>query len=778
MLGDLRYALRVLRLNPGFASAAIVALGLGIGAATAIFSVFDIVLLRGLPFPGADRLVTVVLTQPHRRDSMAGKMDFVVSREYLNWTVSNRVFESYAARWYSINQAVLADGDRAVEIRPCRVTTNFLATLGVAPVLGRAFMADESRMETATPMIISYGLWQDKFAGDRRVLGRSVTLDGAPVTIVGVTPKNFYFPASLRVDAMTPIKYNLADVLSGKTMGGWETFGRLKPGVSISQARADFLTLFAASAAADHVFYKGDVEISLMPMQERLTGNVRAALWILLAGVGCVLLIACANVANLLLARASGRQKEIATRAALGARRFRLIRQLLTESALLGLVGGAAGAALAWIAVLVLRRVGPEELPRIAELSIDWRVLAFAVLISLVTGIAFGLAPALSATRTAVRFGRSGPRDFLVAAEIALSLTLLIGAGLLIESLWRMRHNDPGFAPENLITANVSARGARLVDLRDRLMALPGTQSVALADSLPPDGGSSLGVFSRQGRPLPEPGHRGDNRLNRHVGAGYFETLRIPLKRGRWFTEGDRPDVVVINEALAREFFPGENPLGQRVDVLRGSAGKTIVGIVGDVKNQGLGKAPMAEEYEPLGGGERELYVMVRTLAGPSTAAAVLREIDLQGLASMHTMNDHFDQLTARPRFNGALFGSFAGVALLLAMVGVYGVVSFTVARRAFEIGVRMALGADRARILRMILRHALIPTGAGIGAWLAGSVVVSRYLVALLYDVKPVDPFLYATVAGVLGVVAVGAALVPARRAALVDPVAVLRAE
>jgi putative ABC transport system permease protein len=775
MLGDLRYALRVLRLNPGFALAAIVALGLGIGAATAIFSVFDIVLLRALPYPKADRLVTVVTAQPRRRDP-GTHMDFVVSREYLNWTVSNRVFESYAARWYSINQAVLADGDRAVQIRPCRVTTNFLSTLGVAPVLGRAFMTDESRMETATPMIISYGLWQDKFAGDRGVLGKSVTLDGAPVTIVGVMPKNFYFPASLRVDAMIPIKYNLADVLSGKTMGGWETFGRLKPGVSISQARADFATLFAASV--DTVMYRDDVELQVMPMQERLTGNVRTALWILLSGVGCVLLIACANVANLLLARASARQKEIATRAALGAGRFRLIRQLLTESALLGLVGGAAGAALARIAVEVLRRIGPEELPRIAELSIDRRVLAFAVLISLVTGIAFGLAPALSATRTAVRFGRSGPRDFLVAAEIALSLTLLIGGGLLIESLWRMRHNDPGFAPENIITANVSVRGARLVDLRDRLMALPGMQSVAVADSLPPDGGSSLGVFSRQGRALPEPGHRGDNRINRHVGAGYFATLRIPLKRGRWFTEGDRPDVVVVNETLAREFFPGEDPLGQRVDLLRGSAGKTIVGIVGDVKNQGLGKATMAEEYEPLGGEERNLYVIVCTLAGPSAVAAVLRQSDLQAVASMHTMNQQFDVLTARPRFNGALFGSFAGVALLLAMVGVYGVVSFTVSRRAFEIGVRMALGADRARILRTILRQALIPTGAGIGVGLAGSVVVSSYLVALLYDVKPVDPFLYLTVAGVLGVVAVGAALVPARRAGLVDPMNVLRSE
>jgi putative ABC transport system permease protein len=777
MFGDLRYALRVLRLNPGFALAAILALGLGIGAATAIFSVFDIVLLRPLPYPHADRLVTVVTAQPHRRDP-GTHMDFVVSREYLNWTVSNRVFESYAARWYSINQAVLADGDRAVQIRPCRVTANFLATLGVSPVLGRAFMPDESRMETAMPMIISYGLWQDKFAGDRGVLGKSVTLDGAPVTIVGVTPKTFYFPASLRVDAMIPIKYNLPDVLSGRTMGGWETFGRLRPGVSIEQARADFAALFAASAATDTVMYKGDVEVSVIPMQERLTGNVRAALWILLAGVACVLLIACANVANLLLARANRRQKEIATRAALGAGRFRLIRQLLTESALLGMIGGLAGAGLAWLAVESLRRIGPEELPRIAELSIDGRVLAFALLISLVTGIAFGLAPALSVTRPGVRFARSGPRDFLVAAEIALSLTLLIGAGLLMESLWRMRHNDPGFEADNVITANVSLRGSRLADLRERLMALPGTQSVAVADSLPPDSGSSGGTFSRQGRPLPEPGHRGDNRINRHVGVGYFETLRIPLKHGRLFTQGDRPDVVIINEALAREFFPGEDPLGQRVDLLRGAPGKTIVGVVGDVKNQGLAKSTMAEEYEPMGGDERSVYVLVRTLAGPSVIASALRQTDLRALASLHTMDQQFDQLTARPRFSGVLFEAFAGVALLLAMVGVYGVMSFTVAQRAFEIGIRMALGADRAGILRMVLKQALVPTGAGVVVGLAGSIATSHYLAALLYDVKPIDLGVYTTVAAVLTAVSIGAAFVPARRAARVDPMSVLRAE
>jgi len=771
MLADLRYALRVLRLNPGFALAAILALGLGIGAATAIFSVFDIVLLRPLPYPAADRLISVYMTH-------AMGLDFVVSREYLNWAESNRVFESYAARWYSINPAVMVDGDSAVQIRPCRVTTNFLSTLGVSPILGRTFAPEESLVETGTPMLLSYGLWQDKFAGDRRVLGRSATLDGAPVTIIGVLPKNFFFPASVRVDAVIPIKYNLPDILSGKAMGGWETFGRLKAGVSIDQARANLATLFAASAAADHVMYKNDVDLVVMPMQDRLTGNVRAALWILLAGVGCVLLIACANVANLLLARGSGRRKEIATRAALGAGRARLIRQMMTESVLLAVIGGTAGAALAYISVDILRRIGPEELPRIAELSVDGRVLAFAFLISLVTGIAFGLAPALSATKPAVRFGRSGPRDFLVAAEIALSLTLLIGAGLLIESLWRMRHNDPGFAPENVITANVSVRGSWLNELRERLMALPGTQSVAITDSLPPNGGSSTGTFTREGRPLPEPGHRGDNATHRHVGAGYFETLHIPLKRGRFFIAGDRPNVAVINQTLARKYFPGEDPIGKKIDLLFGNPGNTIVGIVGDVKNQGLGQTALPEEYTLLDGGERNLSVIVRTLAGPSVVATALREVDLQALASMHTMDQQFDRMTARPRFNGALYGSFAGVALLLAMVGVYGVMSFTVARRAFEIGIRMALGADRTRILQMILKQALIPTVAGIVVGLAGSIACSRYLAGMLYDVRPIEPGVYLTVATVLGAISIGTALVPARRAARVDPMSVLRAE
>jgi predicted permease len=510
---------------------------------------------------------------------------------------------------------------------------------------------------------------------------------------------------------------------------------------------------------------------------------VRSVLLILLGGVACVLLIACANVANLLLARATARQREIATRAALGASRFRLIRQLLSESLLIASIGAAAGVFLAIAAVRVLRAAAPADFPRMLEVTVDLRVLAFTLAAALATGVLFGLAPALSATRPVARFARSGPRGVLVATEIGLSLALMIVASLLFESLWRLQHRNIGFQPEHVISATISSPRTT-GDISRRLAGIPGVSSIAFSDSLHPQGGINWHTFSREGRPLPGPFHRGDNMTDRHVSPGYFEALGIPLLRGRLFTAADAPDqTAIVNQTLVDTFFPGEDPIGKKIDLLSKSP-KTIVGIVADAKNAGLNQPPMPEMDCPLPPVQTNvnLNIVVRTLGDPTLTAATLREelhaLDPGMLVTVRTMNQQFDEITARPRFNGLLFGSFAAIALVLAVVGVYGVVSFTVARRTQEIGIRMALGADTGRVVRLILRDALIPTAIGIAAGLCAAAAASRSLASLLYDIKPTDPTTYILASLALASVGFAAALLPARRAARVDPTDSLRHE
>ena len=773
MWRDLHYAARALRLNPVFSVTAILALALGIGATTAIFSVVDTVLLRPLPYPQPERLVAV---------SAWLHFDAVVSTEYLEWAETNRVFESYAAMWVSFDRAPLMVAGEPILIYAKHVTPNFLSTLGVPPLVGRSFEPGDFDPDGRSPILISYGLWQRYFGGDRNIAGKSIVYDGKPREVVGVLPRGFCFPAGGRVDALVPIQVDVAKVRARLTMGMWNTIGRLKPGVSLEQARANMAALFAASAAAHRQMYRRDVHLHVVPLQEWLTGNVRMRLLVLLGGVCPVLLIACANVANLLLARAASRQKEIAIRAALGAGRLRLVRQLLTESAVLAAAGGAGGAVLAAGVVALLRRAGPADLPRLAELTVDARVLAFAALVSVLTGVVFGLAPAFSATRPVVRFARSGPKAFLVAAEMALSLALLITSSLMFQSLWRLEHKRVGFVPERLITTAVLVRGARSEALRERLAAIPGVQSLAFADSLPPSGGSSFITFSREGRPLPEPGHRGDSMVVRHVSPGYFATMRIPLLRGRMFTDHDAGATAIINQALARAYFPGEDPIGQKIDLLpRGAHGRVVIGIVGNVKNQGLNREPEPEMYRPLDGTESAAYVIVRTPGDVSGVAAALgrelRAADPEVITTIRTVEQQFGEMTAGPRFQGELFGSFAAVALLLAAIGIYGVVSFSVARRGHEIAIRMALGADAGRVSRMVVGELMIPAAAGIAAGLCGALLAGRFLRELLYDVKPDDPMTYVAVSLLLAMVALAAGAGPARRAARV-PAEALRAE
>jgi putative ABC transport system permease protein len=777
-MNDFRFAFRTLLRNPSFTVAAILALALGIGATTAIFSVVDAVLLKPLPYPQSDRLISVTMRFPGPGGD--GFLYFIPSWDYIDWSRDNKVFESYAAMG-RIRQEPLILPNASVSVMEARVSTNLLDVLDVSPIQGRRFIPGDGRIDISGPVLISYSLWQSTFASDPKILEKSVQFDGGLRQIAGVLPPGFIFPLNQRVDILVPIKMP-ADAAQARQIGaGWDTIGRMKPGIGLPQARANIETLFDASRAFEPRMYKG-VQLQLMPFQEHLSGPIRSVLLILLGGVLCVLLIACANVANLLLARATTRQREIATRAALGASRFRLIRQLLAESLLLASMGCAAGVFLAVAAVRVLKTFAPTDFPRIAEVSVDLRVLAFALAAALSTGIVFGLSPALSATKPGGRFARSGPRSLLVAAEIGLSLALLIVASLLFESLWRLQHKNMGFQPEHVVSATISTPRS-IDDIRRQLASIPGLSSIAFSDSLPPEGGINWHTFSREGRPLPPPFFRGDNMTDRHVTPGYFEALGIPLLKGRLFTASDPPNTAIVNQTLVKTFFPNEDPIGKQIDQLSKSP-KTIVGIAADSKNAGLNQPPIPEMDCPLppSAADVNIRIVVRTIGDPLLTASALREelhsLDPRMLVTVRTMNQQFEEMTARPRFNGLLFGSFAAIALLLAMVGVYGVIAFTVARRTQEIGIRMALGADSSRVVRMILRDALIPTTIGIAAGLCGAWAASRYLASLLYDIKPTDPATYILASLALASVGFAAALGPARRASNVDPMQVLRSE
>ena len=760
------------------------ALALGIGAATTIFSVVDTVLLRPLPYPDPDRLISVSTYIPSDR------VELLVSTEYLNWERANHVLESFAAAGRN-GPASLIDAEGSARIAVAKVTANFLATLRISPIAGRDFLPEEGRKGGEAAAILSYGLWQSRFGGEPGVIGKTVNIDGAVYRVVGILPRAFvYLPTLTIPDALVPLQISPGEYSDRNQMRSWQSIGRLKPGVTLAQARADFAPLFAAARRDFPRFYQGNVELRVVPFRDRITRGVRLALLLLLGAVGCVLLIACGNVANLLLARGAARRKELAIRVALGANRWRLVRQLLTESLVLAVLGGAAGSAIALAAVRILRASAAARFPRIAEVAVDWRILAFALLLSLSTGLLFGLAPAWSASRMDLRgMRRPALRGLLVAAQLGLSLTLLVSACLLFESLWRLQHNNLGFQPDHLIAADISLRGSRFAahpfatfypDLRDRVLRIPGAVSVAFADGLPPNGGCCESVFIRQGAARVPNKTRGDLVLVRHVSPSYFGTVGIPLIRGGFLTATDR-DAAVINETMARHFFPGEDPIGVRMAHPSG----TIVGIVADVKNDGLGAAVMPEMINLLEGADTDIgsvRVLLRSFGDPGVAAstlrAELRRMDPRMLVSVHTMRQQFAAETSQPRFESALFGVFAGVALLLAMVGIYGVTAFAVASRTREIGIRMALGADAPRVVRLVLREMAPPLAVGIAAGVSGSVASSRYLGSLLYDIRPTDPATYAAVAALMAAAAMMASLAPARRACRVDPVNVLRAE
>ncbi|HSL22075.1 MAG TPA: ABC transporter permease [Vicinamibacterales bacterium] len=800
-MGDLKLAARALTRNPGFAAAALVTLALGIGATTAIFTIVHALLLSPLPYKDPDRLMIV-----WERNIPRNRPDNVVSPgNYLHWRERTRTFDQLAGISPNFRGTLSGAGAEPEELPLQYVSANFFPLLDVKPAMGRWFREEEDR-SPRTAMMISHRLWQLRFGGDRGVVNRTVRLNGEPMTIVGVMPEGFSFlfrdidvwvPLGLPASARTP-------------RGRWMiVLGHLRPGVTVAQAQADMDAIHAALRQEFPDFNTGWAT-TVVPLNEQLTGKLRPALLILLAAVACVLLIACANVANLLLARGTVRRRELAIRAALGAARGRIVRQLLTESILLSLAGGALGLLLAWWGVAALKTVVAATIPlfpRLDEIGVDPVVLGFTVLLSAATGVLFGLAPAFMVSRTDLQEslregGRSGSareglaRSAFIVAQVALALVLLAGAGLLIRSFARLMGVDPGFAADRAMTAKVSVSGDRYKDearvkqffneLFDGLGRAPGVRAAGGVSFLPMNGMAAATGFSIEGREPPPLG-QGHVCEVRVVAGDYFGAMRIPLMAGRTFTrreQTEKANVVLVNETLAKQYFP-DGAIGQRIVVSwNTSEPDEIIGVVGDVRTNDLETAARATIYWPQG---RFSYpwttAVVRTDGDPSAAAPLIREqvraVDPGvPVADVRPLAEVVSRSVAQRRLTMVLLATFAGVALMLAAVGIYGVMSYLVAQRTREIGVRMALGARGADVLRMVLGRALGLAVIGVALGIVAAWAVTRSMTPLLYQTEPGDPFILAAVAGVLIVAALVASYLPGRLATRVDPLVALRAE
>jgi putative ABC transport system permease protein len=799
---DVLYALRRLRRAPGFTLVATATLALGIGANSAIFSVVHAVLLKPLPFAEPERLVRVAQV-------WEGKPVVYSPENFLDVAAQTQSLESLAA--IDGGGSTLTSGGAPERIEGAGVSASFFDLLRVRPLHGRGFQHGENEPGESKVVVLGHGLWTRRFAADPGIVGQSVQLNREPYVVVGVAPAGFSYPEA--AELWTPIEYDAA--FRTKSRGAWylEVIGRLRPGVSVESARQELGTI-AARLAQQYPDMDEGVGGTVISLQEATVGDVRPALLVLLGAVGLVLLIACVNVANLLLARVAARESELAVRTALGAGRRRLLRQLLTESVLLAVLGGATGILLAWLSLDALLGLQPEGVPRLAEVRVDRVVVAFAVLLSLLTGFLFGVFPALHSTRRvtaqALREGGRGLlgnrgsrlRGGLVVGQMAFAMMLLAGAGLLIRSFAQLRHVDPGFATENALTFRISLpesvyskepqRAAFFDDLLTRLAALPGAHSVGGVAGLPLGGTRFNLSFAVEGRPPLPPAQQPSMEV-RVVTADYFETMGIPIKRGRAFQEGDRdgsPQVVVLSEAAVRRYFPGEEPLGKRITVGWGrpegkpKAGGEVVGIVGDVKDRGLAEQTPPEIYIPHAQLPTEtLDVVVRTSVSPlslvSSARSVVHELDSElPVARIRTLDDVVARSISEPRFYMLLLGAFAGVALLLAALGIFGVMSYAVVERSREIGIRLALGALPADVLDAVLRKALLLTLAGVGAGLAGAIALSRALAHLLFNLSPTDPTTLVETAALLTAVALLASYLPARQATRVDPLIALRSE
>jgi putative ABC transport system permease protein len=793
---DLRYAVRILRRGPTFTVAAVLSLALGIGATTAVFSIADTVFLRPLPYADAGRLVWVAIRY--------GDLEFLPSPDYVAWRRDNRVFQDLAATQASLSTTMLLGGSDPGEVHAGRVSANFLDTFAVTPALGRTFRADEELPNGPKAAVLTNQFWRDRFHARRDVLGSVITLDGQPCTIIGILPRGFIYPADVQIDLLTTLPVSPNASHRDRSMSTWAVFGRLKRGVTMAQARADVDTLFAASKRSDQIMFRADNSVVLQPLEEHRAGDVRTLLFILMGAAGCLLAIACANVANLLLARWSVRARELAVRAAVGAGRGRLARQLFTEIALLIVAGTVAGMILVAAALRGFVHFAAGELPRLSEVTADFRVLGIALLVSLATALIFGGLPALRAGRVDLQSvlqqaGRGGAagghrvmRRALVAMEVALSMVLLSGAALLFETLWHLRNDHLGFRAEQSLTVRVRPAGpqgsvtdALTEDVLTDVRRIPGTLAAAVTQCTPLARGYFWITFSRSDRPLPEPFHRGDSIGVCGTGPEYLKAAGARLMAGRFFTDDDPPGTLaVINEAAARAYLPGETAIGKQILGGRAGTWKTVVGVVADTKNQGLDQPASPEAFvnDTRTANATSVLLMVRSIAHEGAFARALHDELRAGypgsFAQIETLDEEIGQATASPRFNTVLLATFAGVAFLMAIVGVYGVLAFSVAQRSQEIGIRMALGATPGAVLALVMKEGAALMAAGALAGVGAALILTRYLATLLYGVASTDPVTYAGVVLGLALAASAASFLPARRAALSDPVAVLRHE
>jgi predicted permease len=800
-LQDLRVGARMFVKRPGFTTIVVLTLALGVGANSAIFSVVNALLLRPLPVEEPDRLVWV-----WGKFSMGDRAS-VSAPDLVDYREQNDVFEHFAA--YTQTKHNLSGDFEPERLTGAIVTADFFDTLRVAPVLGRGFLLEEERERAPRVVMLSHGLWQRRYGADPGIVGQSIVLDGRSVSVVGIMPAGFAFPG--RVDLWAPVPL-LADEMGARAAHFLRPIARLRPGVSLSHAQA---AVDAIAARLEQQYPKSNTgwSLRLEPMHDVVVGDIRLALLIIAGAVGLVLLIACANIANLMLARASSRQAEITIRAAIGASRRRIVRQLLTESALLVLLGGALGLLLAtWGAQLLAAQL-PESvvagIPGRVDVGIDARVLAFTAVVSLLTGLVFGAIPAIHASRPdltdALKQGGRGATDgvhrnrlrsALVVAEIAGSVVLLIGAGLLVKSFILLREVDPGFDARNVLAVRIELSSSKYAEpvprtayfdeaLR-RVASVPSVESVGTINALPlaPGQGGDT-YFTIPGRPLENSNDRPVAEFRR-ISAGYFRTMGIPVLAGRPFEEREARDnapVVIINEAMARRYFPDVDPIGQRLDIeWMKVVPSEIVGVVGNVRQSGLDRDPLEEMYVPtLEAGFSTL--VVRTSGDPlALASAVRRELSSvdkdQPITNVRAMAQYVEESTDSSEFNMVLLGVFAGVALLLAGMGIYGVTSYMVTQRTHEIGVRLALGARRADVLVLVLRRGIVLTLGGTAIGIASAFALSRFLAGLLYGVSATDGVTFGAVSGLLAVVAIVACYVPARRAASVDPIVALRTE